>query len=308
MVLEALSSLLHELITFKPADFHWPTALITTLTVILFYYTNRIIATAVSATSQPASPPTKQPAAVQPAVFDASNLLDFYLLLGRLKTTKRTGWVEHNVQLPESIADHMYRLTLILYTILPYANTKAGAANGSSTTHHHQQQQQQALLMSLTHDMAESIAGDITPTEFSGVSKADKHKREADALHHCLLHLPTVQRTEVHTLWHEYEADESETSRLLHDCDKLEMIVQAFEYEREEHRRKRGSVAGLGGLEGRRRSIGSFQKPLDRFYESAKKIRDERVRQVAHEVMRRRHKELLDGSKPADCDGRDIDD
>ena len=308
MVFQALTTITHELLSFQPADFHWPTALITTLTLVTFYYTNKLIANAVSASTQP--PPLPQPPQQkqveappepQPPAFDASNLLDFYLLMGRLKTTKRTGWVDHNVPMPESVADHMYRLTLIFYTLLPHINHLKPAPQPTANSI---PDSATPLLMSLTHDMAECIAGDITPTEYSGVTKADKHKRESDAMHLCLSHLPPAQRTEVHSLWHEYEADESEVSRLLHDCDKLEMIVQAFEYEREEHRRKRGSVAGLGGFEGRRRSIGSWQKPLDRFYESVKKIRDERVRQVAHEVMRRRHKELLDGSSPecTDCD------
>ena len=306
MVLQTLTALANELLSFTPSDFHWPTAIITAVLVTACYYTNQLIANAVStstATNQPPPDQPTQPSApiepIPPPTFEPSNLLDFYLLLGRLKTTKRTGWLDHNVPNPESIADHMYRLTLIYYTLLPHTtNTKQHTTGPTSTngTVPPQPPQPQPLLMSLTHDMAECIAGDITPTEYSGVSKADKHQRETDALHSCLSHLPTTQRTEVDALWHEYEADESEASRLLHDCDKLEMIVQAFEYEREEHRRKRGSVAGLGGLEGRRRSIGSWQKPLDRFYESVKRIRNERVRQVAHEVMRRRHKELLDGS------------
>ena len=201
------------------------------------------------------------------------------------------------VPAPESIADHMYRLTLILYTLLPFTNptgpAAAASASANGTAQHHSDQQQ-SLLMSLTHDLAEAITGDITPTQYSGVSKADKHARETDAMHHMLAHLTHTQRTEVHTLWHDYETDHSDLSRLLHDADKLEMVIQAFEYEREEHRRKRGSASAVGG---RRLSvgIGSGQKGLDRFYESVKKIRDERVRQIAHEVLRRRHAELLDG-------------
>ena len=304
MVVESLTAVVNDLLSFQPADFHWPTALITALTLVAFYYTNQLIANAVSTTdTTPPLPPAKlppQPATPppppQPPAFDPSNLLDFYLLLGRLKTTKRTGWMDHNVPLPESIADHMYRLSLIVYTLLPHTTSHLTTATTTAAT--------SPLLMSLTHDLAECIAGDITPTEYSGVTKADKHRREADAMQHTLAHLPHTQRSEVHSLWQQYEADDTEVSRLLHDCDKLEMIVQAFEYEREEHRRKRGSVAGLGGLEGRRRSIGSWQKPLDRFYDSVKKIRDERVRAVAHEVMRRRHKELLDGigTECVDCD------
>lgn len=35
-------------------------------------------------------------------------LLNYLLIIGRLKTAKRTGWINHNIDLPESIADHMY--------------------------------------------------------------------------------------------------------------------------------------------------------------------------------------------------------
>ncbi|RQM14506.1 hypothetical protein KXD40_006524 [Peronospora effusa] len=40
----------------------------------------------------------------------ALNALEFLRLCGRLKTLKRTGWVNNNVTLPESVADHMYRM------------------------------------------------------------------------------------------------------------------------------------------------------------------------------------------------------
>ena len=33
--------------------------------------------------------------------------------IGKLKTNKRTGWVRAGVSLPESIADHMYRMAMM---------------------------------------------------------------------------------------------------------------------------------------------------------------------------------------------------
>ncbi|GMP88112.1 hypothetical protein CsSME_00040212 [Camellia sinensis var. sinensis] len=43
----------------------------------------------------------------------ASSAIDFLSLCHRLKTTKRTGWVRRDVENPESIADHMYRMGLM---------------------------------------------------------------------------------------------------------------------------------------------------------------------------------------------------
>ena len=45
------------------------------------------------------------------------NALNFFHLVGKLKITKRTGWVNHNVNLPESIADHMYRMSILAMLI-----------------------------------------------------------------------------------------------------------------------------------------------------------------------------------------------
>lgn len=42
-----------------------------------------------------------------------SSALQFMRVVGQLKTLKRTGWVNHGVHLPESVADHMYRMSMI---------------------------------------------------------------------------------------------------------------------------------------------------------------------------------------------------
>ncbi len=39
--------------------------------------------------------------------------MDFLQILQRLKATKRTGWVREGVEGPESIADHMYRMSIM---------------------------------------------------------------------------------------------------------------------------------------------------------------------------------------------------
>lgn len=39
--------------------------------------------------------------------------MDFLRILHNLKATKRTGWVRKGVEGPESIADHMYRMSVM---------------------------------------------------------------------------------------------------------------------------------------------------------------------------------------------------
>jgi putative hydrolases of HD superfamily len=144
---------------------------------------------------------------------DASSMIDFMRLVGRLKTTKRTGWILRDVQLPESVSDHMYRMSLIAMAV------------SSSTTRNH------LVKMALAHDLAEAVIGDLTP--HCGVSREDKFKREEAAMADIRDRmLPGNQAgQELYSLWREYELAESPAAILMKDIDKFEMILTADEYE-----------------------------------------------------------------------------
>jgi len=47
----------------------------------------------------------------------ADGVIEFLHLCTRLKTTKRTGWVENGIRGPESIADHMHRMGVMAMLI-----------------------------------------------------------------------------------------------------------------------------------------------------------------------------------------------
>lgn len=145
----------------------------------------------------------------------ASNLLGFYRLVGQLKTTKRAGWVLRDVNQPESVSDHMYRMSLIALTASPSTIDK---------TH--------AVKLALIHDLAEAIVGDITPLD--GIGKEEKHRLEEQAMAHIrdvnLVGSDTGK--EVYQLWVEYEHGQTEAARFVKQIDKLELVLQADEYER----------------------------------------------------------------------------
>lgn len=94
------------------------------------------------------------------------------------------------------------------------------------------------IKMALVHDLAEATVGDITP--HCGVSDDDKHSRELQAITEMtekLSGLPSsggassLVGTEILDLWKEYEAGTTMEAKLVKDMDKLEMILQALEYE-----------------------------------------------------------------------------
>lgn len=138
--------------------------------------------------------------------------MDFFLTVGQLKQIKRTGWVRCNVAFPESVSDHMYRMSIISMAV----------ASACDRDH--------AMKMALAHDVAECIVGDITP--HCGISNDEKHRREEAAMAQIRDKLAgNTVGEELYQLWNEYEKGETETAILMKDIDKFEMILTAFEYE-----------------------------------------------------------------------------
>ncbi|XP_061350181.1 uncharacterized protein LOC133295372 isoform X2 [Gastrolobium bilobum] len=147
----------------------------------------------------------------------ASSAIDFLSICHHLKTTKRAGWVRKDVEDPESIADHMYRMGLMA---LIAADIPGVDRN-------------KCVKMAIVHDIAEAIVGDITPSD--GISKEEKSRREQEALDHMCKVLGGGPRAkEIAELWTEYEANSSPEAKFVKDLDKVEMILQALEYEDEQ--------------------------------------------------------------------------
>eukprot|EP01136_Pigoraptor_vietnamica_P015680 Opistho-1_new@59120 len=151
---------------------------------------------------------------------DPKTILDFIFLCGRLKTTKRTGWVNHRVDKPESIADHMYRMGVM-------AMLFDGDASIDRT---------RCIKMALVHDMAESIVGDITPDD--PVTPEEKYRLEEAAMARIRDEMlgSSAVGAEMYALWREYEECATAEAQVVKDLDKFDMIVQAFEYERDQNR------------------------------------------------------------------------
>ena len=156
-----------------------------------------------------------------------SSILQFAHLLGNLKTTKRTGWVTYHIHNPESIADHMYRMSILSWIF-------TDQYNHYQQNNHSSLDQNKIMKMALLHDIIEAICGDVIPIErLSGVSKEEKYKSEHDAIlkikNEYLKGSQVGQ--EMYDLWIEYEEQQSLESHIVKDLDKLDMIIQAEEYE-----------------------------------------------------------------------------
>ena len=146
----------------------------------------------------------------------------FFHLLERLKTTKRAGWIRFGIENPESISDHMYRMSWITL-MMPES-----LSSHLDVVRCHQ--------MALVHDVAEALVGDITPVD--GVSKDEKTRRESETMDYICKNLlgkvnSGLNGSKARTLWQEYEDSETPESKFVHDVDKVELILQMVEYERQ---------------------------------------------------------------------------
>ncbi|XP_021030649.2 HD domain-containing protein 2 [Mus caroli] len=141
-----------------------------------------------------------------------AGLLRFLRLVGQLKRVPRTGWVYRNVEKPESVSDHMYRMAVM-----------------AMVTRDDRLNKDRCIRLALVHDMAECIVGDIAPAD--NIPKEEKHRREEEAMKHITQLLPEDLRKELYELWEEYETQSSEEAKFVKQLDQCEMILQASEYE-----------------------------------------------------------------------------
>jgi putative hydrolase of HD superfamily len=159
----------------------------------------------------PGGPPAEQ----------STSPVPFFGMLQRLKTTKREGWRRFGIDRGESIADHMYRMSLMTMF------APASLAPRLNVAH--------CMKMALIHDMAEALVGDITPVD--GVSKVEKNRREASTMDYFTKTLlgkvnGGITGKEINDIWQEYEDSDTLESKYVHDIDKMELILQMIEYEK----------------------------------------------------------------------------
>lgn len=86
------------------------------------------------------------------------------------------------------------------------------------------------MKLALIHDLAEAIVGDISP--YCGIDREEKLRREHKAIIEISSLLPKLSGEEILSLFDEYESQQSAEAIWVKDCDRYDMIQQAFEYEK----------------------------------------------------------------------------
>ncbi|EAT36867.1 AAEL011081-PB [Aedes aegypti] len=145
-----------------------------------------------------------------------SDYVKFLELVGNLKHTKRTGWVLRNVKDCETISGHMYRMGMMSFLL--------DGQQDLDRIH--------VMELALVHDLAESIVGDITP--YCGISREEKLLKEFSAISE-IAELLGPNKEKLLELFNEYEEGKTPEAKFVKDLDRLDMVMQAFEYEKRDN-------------------------------------------------------------------------
>ncbi|MBA4462516.1 MAG: HD domain-containing protein [Nitrosopumilaceae archaeon] len=147
-------------------------------------------------------------------------LLDFLKTSANLKNIPRQGWIDKlEISNPESVADHTFSMAIIGMILSDSKNYNT----------------EKILKMILLHDLAESITGDITPEQKSGV---DKKRLEEKTMKEILSNLPKEIQSQYLKIWDEYQDNQTNDANFVHQIDKFEMALQSKIYEKQTNPKK----------------------------------------------------------------------
>lgn len=164
------------------------------------------------------------------------DILNFLIEVGKLKKLKRKGIMFYGVKDPETTAAHTFRMAILAWVLGEQKKLNI----------------ERVLKLVLVHDLCEVYAGDITP--YNGVLPKDeeerkemvrkwvrlpkekkiekykrKYKMERESLEKLVKELPKQLREEILSLWEEYEKQSSLEGKFVHQIDRAENLLEAFE-------------------------------------------------------------------------------
>lgn len=143
-----------------------------------------------------------------------SSPLDALLALLPLGRLPRTGWIQHGIAAPETIAAHVTGVATVVLALGPRVVPALDVGR--------------ALALALVHDAPEALTGDLPRPGARLLPPGAKHAAEAAAAEELLGPLAPVALEH----YREYAAGETREARFVKVCDALQLGVQLLAYAR----------------------------------------------------------------------------
>lgn len=181
--------------------------------------------------------------------------LDFFKTVGKSKRLLRTGWVREKVTDPESVAEHSFRVS-VLAMVLP---DKLG----------YNLDKNKLIKMAILHDLGEVITGDIVTERYDLIDIEKKNEKENEEREGIREIFGKIGEGEQYVkIFDEMINRTSPEAKAFWQFDKLEMALQAHEYEEEQG------------------------KDLEEFFTNVSlyHVREPLIRKIFDEIMKKRKK------------------
>ncbi len=170
------------------------------------------------------------------------NLLNFLIKTGKLKGKSRKGWLIHKIKNPETTAEHIFHLALLVWVL--GKNKRINL--------------ERAIKMALVHDLCEVYSPDFTSYDAKAIKERGritikevlnlkpitgrptfnqrkklgkiKQKLEIRAMKKLLAQLPLDLKKEMNFLWLDYEKGLTPEGKFVKQADRLMNLLQGLEY------------------------------------------------------------------------------
>lgn len=139
-----------------------------------------------------------------------AGIASFLFEAGHLKNLPRSGWLLLGISQPETVAEHSFRVGLVGIALAALEGADPG----------------RTAALCLMHDVHESRIGDVPSVGRAYVTTAVPEAVTA----HQTSGMPDEVAKMFQELTAEYEATETLESKVAHDADKVETLLQASEY------------------------------------------------------------------------------
>lgn len=165
------------------------------------------------------------------------NILNFLIEINKLKGKERRGWVIHQIKNPETTAEHIFHLAILVWILGKKKKLNL----------------ERAIKMALIHDLCEIYAPDLTPydpllpndekkimkvlkkwpkftPELKIKKEKEKNKLETKALNKLISKLPKDLKIEIKNLWLDFLKGLTKEGRFVRQADKISNFLQGMEY------------------------------------------------------------------------------
>ncbi len=138
----------------------------------------------------------------------------------RLKLVPRSGWWYYGIKNPESVAEHVYSMSLMAMLVAEYLREMGEEIDVGKV-----------VRMALIHELGESRIGDIHLEARRYIPRGELDDAERRAFSDVAGVMGNISRR-ILELYREFEERSSREALIVRAADKLELLFQAYMYEK----------------------------------------------------------------------------